>query len=92
VISIQLARLDALHEHSRSMPIVIVPVPPEGPNDVCDPWSDGWQRAPDPVGAVTLVDVELPQPASKRNNGRARTPARMTESTSCITFASHAEL
>jgi hypothetical protein len=56
----QLAWLAAVHAHSRDTPIVTVPVPPSGPNDVVEFVIAAWQRPA--VGAVTLVvEAELPQ-------------------------------
>jgi hypothetical protein len=86
VISIQLAVLAADQEHSRERPTDTVPVPPEGPNVVGEPWTVGWQRER-LLGAVTFVVVELPHPATvnammaEQINGRARDAGHFTSQT-----------
>ena len=70
--TIQEELVAAVHEQSRAMPTVIDAVPPPAPNDVAELVTVAWQRVPD--GLVTLVVVELPQPDAQRSvattNGR----------------------
>jgi hypothetical protein len=73
VIAIQLASLDADHEHSRARLTDTVPAPPAGAKLGEEFTIDARQRAS--VGLVTLVTAELPQPgatdmASDKDNSR----------------------
>ena len=73
VIAIQLASLDAVHEHSRATVTDTVPEPPDGEKLAVEFAMDTWQRVA--VGPVTFVTAELPQPlridaAAIRRNSR----------------------
>lgn len=60
VIAIQLAVLDADHEHSRDTLTFTIPVPPAAPKLDDELLIDGAHRVA--VGPVTFVTPELPQP------------------------------
>lgn len=64
------------HEHSRSIAMETVPVPPVDPNEADELVNEAWHRAA--VGPVTDVTPELPHRAARRAaaestiNGRVR--------------------
>lgn len=84
VMAIQLALLDAAHEHSRDTLTVTVPEPPPAPKLGDELLTVGAHRAA--VGPVTFVAPELPQPiaaaAASAANSRDRnvvfTPRRLS--------------
>ncbi|MEO5894944.1 MAG: hypothetical protein ABIS06_04530 [Vicinamibacterales bacterium] len=70
----------ALHEQSRETLTPIVDEPPVGGNDVVGAVTVAWHRVV--VGAVTLVEAELPQAAA------ATIEARSTNSRAVRVFTS----
>lgn len=75
----QPAVLDADQEHSRETLTLIELVPPSGPKVRGVASKLGWHRAAADVGAVTLVDVEPPQPEAMPATANARNKRLTTE-------------
>src|SRR5690349_21857399 len=75
--------------HSRATPTAICPVPPVGPEFEAEPEIAGWQRVAVGDVTVTLVDAELPQPASTNAALAANSRGRIAQCTS-VAHSRHA--